>query len=115
VKKPPNRPNKQEGSDDMKDNNSSKIQKIDKKNIEELLRSVMQQHLTQQSSIKIEKTKNIHNLVNLVSEYLSPFIILGYDIDGQPVNLIHSKSQMDADALSAAINRLIFSNNKHEE
>lgn len=115
VKQPPKRRNKGDGPGDMKNNNSSKIQKIDKKNIEDLLRSVMQDHLAQQSSVKIEKTKNLHNLVNLVSEYLSPFIVLGYDIAGQPVNIIHAKNQMDADALSAAINRLIFNVTKSDK
>jgi len=99
----------------MKDSNPSKIQKVDKKNIEDLLRTVMQEHLVQQSNIKIEKTKNLHNLVNLISEYLSPFIVLGYDISGRPVNLIHAKSQMDADALSASINRLLFNTNKQSD
>jgi len=114
VKKPNKQPNNG-GDDNMKDSNPSKIQKVDKKNIEDLLRTVMQEHLVQQSNIKIEKTKNLHNLVNLISEYLSPFIVLGYDISGRPVNLIHAKSQMDADALSASINRLLFNTNKQSD
>lgn len=104
--KPPKKPNNS-APDDM-NNKPSKILKMDKKNIEELLRSVMQEHLNYQTSAKIENTKNMHKLINLISEYLSPFLILGYDVTGKPVNIIHAKSQMDADALGASINRFFF-------
>jgi hypothetical protein len=76
--------------------------------VEELLRSVMQDYMMQHGQLKSEKSKNLQNLTSLISEYLSAFIVLGYDINGTPVNLIHAKNQMDADALSAAINRFIF-------
>lgn len=106
IVKPPKKPNNS-APDDM-NNKPSKILKMDKKNIEELLRSVMQEHLNYQTSAKIENTKNMHKLINLISEYLSPFLILGYDVTGKPVNIIHAKSQMDADALGASINRFFF-------
>jgi hypothetical protein len=64
--------------------------------------------MMQHGQLKNEKSKNLQNLTGLISEYLSAFIVLGYDINGAPVNLIHAKNQMDADALSAAINRFIF-------
>ena len=76
--------------------------------VEELLRSVMQDYMMQHGQLKSEKSKNLQNLTSLISEYLSAFVVLGYDINGAPVNLIHAKNQMDADALSAAINRFIF-------
>jgi len=98
VKHPKN-PN---NGDNMK---PTKIQKLQ---IEDLLKSVMQDYMMHHAHTKNEKLKNVQNLVSLVSEYLSAFVILGYDINGTPVNFIHAKNQMDADALSAAINRFIF-------
>jgi hypothetical protein len=82
--------------------------RIQKLQIEDLLKSVVQDYMKHHAHIKTEKMKNIQNLVGLVSEYLSAFIILGYDVNGAPVNFIHAKNQMDADALSAAINKFIF-------
>ena len=76
--------------------------------VDELIRSVIQDYMMQHGQLKNEKSKNLQNLTGLISEYLSAFIVLGYDINGAPVNLIHAKNQMDADALSAAINRFIF-------
>lgn len=96
--------------DDMnRDDKLQKLVKTDKKQIEELLRSAMQDYLKYQTSARTEKTKNINNLVNLISEYLGAFIIVGYDMTGMPVNLIHAKNQMDADALTTAFNKFIFS------
>lgn len=105
------RPKKSEG-DGMK----SDAHKNEKKNIEDMLKNVMKEHLSYQSQAKIENTKNMQNLQGIISEYLSPFILIGYDITGKPVNLIHAKSQMDADALSASLNRFLFNHvNKNEE
>lgn len=76
--------------------------------VDDLIRSVIQDYMMQHGQLKNEKSKNLQNLTGLISEYLSAFIVLGYDINGMPVNIIHAKNQMDADALSAAINRFIF-------
>lgn len=95
----------------MKDNSDKEMQKlvnINKKNIEDLLKSVMQDYVSRQRNVKIEKTKNVESLVSYISEYLSAFIIMGYDVNGDPVNILHAKNQMDADALTAALNRFIF-------
>lgn len=107
----------------MKDNNPDKMKKNklvplkgDKEQIESLIKSVMQDYLAHQSHIGIEKSKNLKSLVTLVSEFLSAFIIIGYDVNRAPVNLIHAQNQMDADALSAAVNKFILNSlNKSED
>lgn len=95
-------------SDGMKKNKLNPLLNRDKKDIEGLIKSAMQDYLVQHSNTRVEKAKNIDALVTLVSEFLSAFIIIGYDVNRGPVNLIHAKSQMDADALSAAINKFIL-------
>ena len=92
----------------MKKNKLNPLLNADKKDIEGLIRSAMQDYLVHQSNTKIEKAKNIDALITLVSEFLSAFIIIGYDVNRGPVNLIHAKNQMDADALSAAVNKFIL-------
>jgi hypothetical protein len=93
---------------DNMENNSPKIVKYDKKQVEELLKSAMQDFLIRKSSVAQEKTKNVNNLISQITEFLSAFIIIGYDVSGEPVNIIHATNQMDADALSAAINKFIL-------
>ena len=103
--KSPKRPN---GDGNMDKNKTPRVLKGDKKQVEEFLRSAMQDFLVRKSGLNIEKTKNLQNLVTLASEYLSAFIIIGYDVSGESVNLVHATNQMDADALSAAINKFII-------
>lgn len=102
------KPRKPNGDDGMDKEKASKVLKGDKKQIEEFLQSAMQDFLVRKSGLNSEKTKNLNNLVTLISEYLSAFIIIGYDISGESVNLVHATNQMDADALSAAINKFIL-------
>jgi len=104
------RPNQPEDDfNKMKKNNKiTPIANVDKQNIEHLLKSVMQDYLHHQSSIKGEKAKNMNTLASVISEYLSAFIIIGYDVNRNPINMIHAKNQMDADALTAAVNKFIL-------
>jgi hypothetical protein len=96
------------------DNNrpGKKILNSDKKEIQDLLNSVLKDHILQQSIAKNNRIKSVQSLVSIISEYLGSFFIIGYDVSGQPVNLIHATNQKDADALSAAINRFIFQSMK---
>ena len=100
-------PKKSKG-DNMDNSKAQRTHKQDKKQVEELIRSAMQDFLVRKSGLNLEKTKNLQNLVSLISEYLSAFIIIGYDVSGESVNLVHATNQMDADALSAAINKFLI-------
>jgi 4-hydroxy-3-methylbut-2-enyl diphosphate reductase IspH len=92
----------------MDNSKAQRTHKQDKKQVEELIRSAMQDFLVRKSGLNLEKTKNLQNLVSQISEYLSAFIIIGYDVSGESVNLVHATNQMDADALSAAINKFLI-------
>ena len=89
-------------------NKLPKVTNYDKKQIEDMLKSSLQEFLIRKSGTNMEKAKNVNNLISLITEYLSAFIIIGYDVSGQPVNIVHATNQMDADALSAAINKFII-------
>jgi len=100
-------PRKSKG-DNMDDSKAQRTHKQDKKQVEELIKSAMQDFLVRKSGLNLEKTKNLQSLVTWVSEYLSAFIIIGYDVSGESVNLVHATNQMDADALSAAVNKFFI-------
>lgn len=101
------RPNN-DGMNAPEDSKLQKLVKMDKKQIEGLLKSAMQDYLVAQSNVKAEKAKNINALGTIVSEYLKAFIVIGYSVNGEPVNFVHATNQMDADALSAAVNKFIL-------
>lgn len=97
------------------DKKLQKLVKVDRKEIEDLLKSAMQDYLAFQTSAKVERSKSVASLISIISEYLSPFIVIGYNVNGEPINAIHATNQKDADALSAAINRFIVNSISGED
>lgn len=87
---------------------SSQITKNEKAVIENLLRSAMQDYAVQFESKQMDKMELIDKIPAFLSEFLSAFLIIGYDMKGTPINLMHATSQKDGDALTAALNKFLF-------
>jgi hypothetical protein len=51
------------------------------------------------ATLKSYKVKDLEHLDTLVSEYLGSYMILGYDINGEKVVIMHATSPHDKDAL----------------
>lgn len=99
----------------MKDNpNNRKKTKMDKlsppekAHIEELLKSAMQEYSTRQSKYIKDREELFNRITGILSEFLGPYMIIGYDTKGEPFNIMHASSQLDFDAITTAINKLII-------
>lgn len=57
-----------------------------------------------------KKEINVKVLKNIIEQYLSPFVIIGYDIKGNCVNMGNVQTQKDFDAISLAISRFKINN-----
>ena len=55
------------------------------------------------------KRKNKKQLCSHIDEYMSAYIILGYDMDGELVQVTQGKNDKDYDALSVALQKYVFS------
>ena len=55
------------------------------------------------------KRKNKKQLCSLIDEYMSAYIVLGYDMDGELVQVTQGKTDKDYDALSVALQKYVFS------
>jgi hypothetical protein len=91
-----------------KKNTDSEVEKISKEQIRNLLKEALKadiEHRTRSAS------SNKEAVMGTLEEFLNSFIVLGYDMDGNLINLIHAKTQQDADSLSTAINRFFMQNN----
>jgi len=55
---------------------------------------------------KIDKKRDIDALVNTIQEFLSCFIVLGYNFSGEPINFISAHNQQEADSLATLVNKL---------
>jgi hypothetical protein len=51
------------------------------------------------TDIKSYKLKDLVHLDNIAQEFLKTFIILGYDITGEKVHILHAETPHDRDAL----------------
>jgi len=54
------------------------------------------------------KRKDIEALTNTVQEFLSCFILLGYNEEGEPVNIISAHNQQEADSLATLVNKFFI-------
>jgi len=105
----PNKPRKQQ-----KSKMDKKLNSPERAQIEELLESAMREYVFKQATFIKSREDLVNRLSGYISEYLGPFMLIGYDVKGQPVNIIQASSQLEADAISTAINKFIFNNNSFE-
>ena len=55
------------------------------------------------------KRSNKQAMCSNINEFLSAYIVLGYDVDGEPVVVTQANNQKDFDALSVALQKYVFS------
>lgn len=91
-----------------------KLSPPEKAHIEELLKSAMQDYAVRQHKHIKDREELAHTLSSIISEYLGPFMLIGYDTKGQPFNIIHAHTQLDIDAITTAINKFIFNMHNNE-
>lgn len=72
-----------------------------------LLRGALASFLKDQIDEKNDSKKNIEALIGVVEEFLNSFIILGYTMDGVPVQYICAHNQQQADSLATLVNKFI--------
>ena len=51
------------------------------------------------ATVKQHKVKDLEHLDNIVGEFLKAFMILGYDLNGEKVCIMHATNPHDRDAL----------------
>tara|TARA_B100001123_G_C15101667_1_gene943802 strand:- start:194 stop:574 length:381 start_codon:yes stop_codon:yes gene_type:complete len=55
-----------------------------------------------------QRRKNMDLLASQTEEFLSSFIIIGYNLEGEPVNITYASNPKDYDALSTGLQKYIF-------
>jgi hypothetical protein len=51
------------------------------------------------TTLKQNKLKDLEHLSNICEEFLKTYMILGYDLNGEKVHIMHAKNHHDKDAL----------------
>lgn len=92
-----------------------KLSPPEKAQIEELLKTAMQDYAVRQHKFIKDKEELAKKLSGIITEYLGPFMLIGYDTKGEPFNIIHASTQLDLDAITTAINKFIFNIHHNNE
>jgi hypothetical protein len=91
-----------------------KLSPPEKAHIEELLKHAMRDYALKQSKVIKDKEELAKKLSGIISEFLGPFMLIGYDTLGEPFNIIHAHSQLDLDAITTALNKFLFNIHNNE-
>lgn len=76
--------------------------------IQKLLKEVILKNLEERE----QKTEfEVDALISTIEEFLRSFIIIGYNLNDEPLVITNARTQVDADALQTALARLFFSIN----
>jgi len=78
--------------------------------IEEILMDSLEESINEE-----KKTKKIDNetLSSIMEEYLTAFLVVGYNCKNEPVLIMNAKNQMQADGIATLVNKLIMNANKN--
>jgi hypothetical protein len=104
--------NKDKSSGDNKDKN---FDPNANKEVKELTHKALISFLRDQLKNKNESKKDMDALTSQILEFLNCFILLGYNVDGEPVTIISAHNQQEADSLGSLINKFIFTQNGPED
>ena len=77
------------------------------------LQESIHKHLMEYASKKKLEEKTVDDLTQVLEEYLSTFLILGYNYKGEPVQIVSVDNQQNADALGTAIHRFLTQTNRN--
>jgi len=93
-------------SDKRKDNED-----FEEDAIEKLLKKIAE--LPPVEDHKASKNLHAETIASTLEQYMSPFIVIGYDINGDSIVIDSSKTQKDNDAIISAIGKYIMHFNKN--
>lgn len=109
----PNKPDKKIRKKRQKVNsdNQSLPTKINVDSIRSLLSKVIMEDMLEKEMTAV-RDMEIDSLIATNQEFLKCFVIIGYDLNEIPVLVFKANSQLQADALSSSITKLIINGNK---
>jgi hypothetical protein len=78
-------------------------EKDDEQSIEDLLKKIIKYGDYEEEGVK--NPLHIQTVASTIEQYLSPFIVFGYDVNGDAVVISNGKTQKDDDSLMISIGR----------
>jgi len=79
----------------------------------DMIKSALETHLVEYARKKHTQKRDTELLKNTIEEYLSSFVLLGYNYDGDPVQLVSASTQQQSDSLGTLLQKFIISQSPH--
>jgi len=77
----------------------------------DMIRAALESHLVDYARKKQTQKRDTDLLLSTIEEYLSSFVLLGYNYDGDPVTLVSATTQQQSDSLGTLIQKFMISQN----
>ena len=85
---------------------TEKTPSISQEQIRSLLKEVMMKNIEE---VEHQRNVTLESISSTLEEFLRCFIVIGYNLDHEPILISNAKTQLDADALTTALNKVFFS------
>ena len=93
---------------------AEQVDGVQRAEITEMLQLAKLEYLKSlKSKIIKEKRREIDSLDQQIKEFLGPYMLIGYDLNDQPVEMFSADSQTHYDALLERFRRLMFKINQN--
>jgi hypothetical protein len=111
VPENPEKPKRKRSKSIKSKDNIDKVSKLDGDEIKKILTKVIMQDMLDRE-VNVTRDLEINSLIATNQEFLKCFMIIGYDLNEFPVVVFQANSQLQADALSSALTKLVMSGGK---
>lgn len=93
--------------------NSVSLSEAEQKRIQEMLVHAQIEYNKIRNSIVKEKKKEIEVLDRQIKEFMGPFMLIGYDLANNPIEMVSASTQAEQDALLERLRRVMFKINQN--
>jgi len=95
-----------------KNNSEKSFNTNENKDVKELTHKALVSFLREQIKDKVASKKDIDALTSQILEFLNCCILLGYNIEGEPISMISAHNQQEADSLGALLNKFLYNSTR---
>lgn len=89
------------------------LSEIEQRKIQEMISLAQLQYCNIKTSILKEKKKEFDSLETVIKEFMGPFILMGYDLNDNPVEMVSANSPAEYDALLEKLRRVVVKINQN--
>ena len=85
----------------------------EQKKLEDLIMHAQLEYSKIQARVVREKKREIDALNQQIKEFMGPFMLIGYDLNNNPVEMVSASSPAEHDAILERLRRLMFKINQN--